>query len=168
MKYILPAIIMLILTVSVIRKNNTYDSFINGAADGLNILKIIFPALLGVITASEMLRASGAMDFLIKIVSPLTHLVGIPDDAAPIVLLRPISGSGSIGLLSDILKTNGADSFVGRVASVIMGATETTFYCISVYFAKTRVKSTAKILIIALICDFVSAVTAVWAVRLCF
>lgn len=165
MQYILPLMITLIIITSQARRKNTYDAFLNGASDGLELLKTIFPPLLGVMTASAMLRASGAMDLLAVAVAPVTEKLEIPAEVLPIAVLRPVSGGGSLGLLSDILNTEGADSFAGRAASVIMGATETTFYCISVYFAKTRVKSTAKILLIALICDVVSVIAAVWAVR---
>ena len=165
MQYILPVMIIFILVISQVRHQNTYDVFLEGVSDGLELLKTIFPPLLGVMTASSMLRASGAMELLSSVAAPVMERIGIPSEVLPIALLRPVSGGGSLGLLSDILKTYGADSFAGRSASVIMGATETTFYCVSVYFAKTRVKSTAKILLIALACDAVSAVTAVWAVR---
>ena len=166
MQYILPVIITMIIVFSNIKKKNAYDSFMNGVCDGMKLLKTIFPPLLAVITASSMLRASGAMEMILKLLSPAAEKLGIPSGVMPIALLRPISGGGSIGLLADILKSEGADTLTGRAASVIMGATETTFYCISVYFAKTRVKSTASILLIALFCDFVSVLAAVWAIRL--
>ena len=165
MQYILPIMIIFIIVISQARHQNTYDVFLEGASDGLELLKTIFPPLLGVMTASSMLRASGAMELFSSFASPVMERIGMPSEVLPIALLRPVSGGGSLGLLSDILKTYGADSLAGRSASVIMGATETTFYCVSVYFAKTRVKSTAKVLMIALICDAVSAFTAVWAVR---
>lgn len=165
MKYILPLFITIIILSSQLKRKNTYNSFISGAEDGLEILKSIFPALLGVMTASSMLRASGALDMLIGVLYPITNALGIPKEIMPIALLRPISGGGSLGLLSDILNTYGADSFIGKAASVIMGSTETTFYCISVYYAKTRAKSTAKILFIALLCDMSAAVIAVQMVQ---
>ncbi len=166
MKYILPLMITVIILTSQARHKNTYDAFLNGASEGLMLLKTIFPPLLGVMTAASMLRVSGAMELLASFATPLTQQLGIPSEVLPIALLRPVSGGGSLGLLSDILKTEGADSFAGRIASVIMGATETTFYCISVYFAKTRVKSTAKILLIALLCDAISVIVAVYAVKI--
>ena len=166
MQYILPVMITMIIVFSNIKKKNAYDSFMNGVCDGMKLLKTIFPPLLAVITASSMLRASGAMDMILKLLSPAAEKLGIPSGVMPIALLRPISGGGSIGLLAYILKSEGADTLTGRAASVIMGATETTFYCISVYFAKTRVKSTVSILFIALFCDFISVLAAVWAIRL--
>ena len=164
-QYILPLLIIGILLASRIQKRNTSDVFLDGAGDGIKILRNIFPALLGVMTAAAMLRASGALSLLIKLLVPITDALGMPHDVLPIALLRPISGGGSLGLLTDILKNSGADSFTGKTASVIMGATETTFYCISVYYAGTRARSTAKILILALLCDAAAAVLAVFAVR---
>lgn len=166
MQYVLPLIIMILILGSRIRKRDTYGAFLEGAGDGLSMLKNIFPALLCVMTAASMLRASGALEMLTRLISPAADALGIPPDVIPIALIRPVSGGGSIGFLTDILNSYGADSFVGKAASVIMGSTETTLYCISVYYAKTHAKSTAKILIVALLCDAVAAVAAVWAVRI--
>lgn len=165
MKYVLPFIITLIIIFSKIKRKNTYTAFINGASEGIGTLKAIFPSILAVVTVTSMLRVSGAMDMLTAFLSPLSNSLGISDSVMMLAVLRPLSGGGSLGLLSDILKSDGADTFIGKTASVIMGATETTFYCISVYFAKTRIKSSFSILAIALFCDFISVVLAVWAVK---
>ena len=166
MEYIMPGVIAAVLILSAVRRKNAYGAFIDGAGSGLSMIKSIFPALLCIMTASSMLRASGALGLITRLLSPLADAAGIPADVLPIALLRPVSGGGSIGLLADILNTYGADSFTGKAASVIMGSTETTLYCISVYYAKTRAKSTGKILAIALVCDAAAAVGAVWTVRL--
>ncbi len=166
MQYVLPFIITVVIIASRFHGRDTYGAFLEGAGDGLAMIKNIFPALLCVMTASAMLRESGALELITGLIAPVANAVGMPADVIPIALIRPVSGGGSIGLLTDILNTYGADSFVGKAASVIMGSTETTLYCISVYYAKTRAKSTAKILVIALLCDAAAAVMAVWAVRL--
>lgn len=166
MQYILPILIGAVIISSRIRGRDTYGAFIDGAGEGLMMIKSIFPALLCVTTAAAMLRASGAMELITRILAPAAEAVGMPADVLPIALLRPVSGGGSIGLLTDILNTYGPDSFIGKAASVIMGSTETTFYCISIYYAKTRAKSTAGILAAALLCDCAAAIGAVWAVRL--
>lgn len=165
MTYILPFIITIIIIVSQVKRRDTYNTFIKGAGDGLLILKNIFPALLGVMTAASMLRASGALDIFIKFISPVTDFLKIPPEIMPIALLRPVSGSGSLGILTNIFKEYGPDSVIGKISSVIMGSTETTFYCISVYYAKTRVKSSSKILCIALFCDFIAVLAAVYLCR---
>lgn len=164
MQYILPFLITVIIIISQSRKRNTYDIFIQGAGEGLEMIKSIFPTLLGVMTAASMLRASGALDILINLVSPITNILKIPPEIMPIAIIRPISGGGSLGILTNILETYGADSIIGRTASVIMGSTETTFYCVSIYYAKTRVKSTTGILCVGILCDFIAIIMAV---RLC-
>ncbi len=165
MQYILPIIITLIIVLSHIRRQRTYDLFIEGACEGFAVLKSIFPPLLAVTAAASMLRASGALDMLINAAAPAADFFGIPREVLPIAAIRPVSGGGALGILSELLSRYGADSFAGRSASVIMGATETTFYCVSVYYARTRVRSAAKILPIALLCDAVSVWAAVRAVE---
>ena len=164
MTYAIPAIIAAILVIALAKKQNTYDLFISGAADGMKIAANIFPPLLAVLTAAHMLRASGTLDIIINLLSPVTRL--IPAEVMPLALIRPLSGSGAIGILTEILNEHGADSEIGRIASVIMGSTETTFYCLCVYFAKTRAKHTLKAVPFAAVGDIVGIVTAVLLIRL--
>lgn len=144
MQYIIPVLILLIIIMALFHKLPVYETFIGGAEDGLKIIFGIFPSLLAVITAASMLRASGAIDLITGFLSPVTDLLRIPKEVMPLALIRPVSGSGALGLLTDILKTCGADTNAGLLASVIMGSTETTFYCLCVYFAKTKVKYTMR------------------------
>lgn len=153
MKYIIPLLILVIIVSAFLRKLPTYEIFIGGVEDGLKIVLGIFPALLAVLTAAAMLRASGAIDIIINFISPVTDFLHIPREVMPLALIRPVSGSGAIGLLTDILKNYGADSNAGKIASVIMGSTETTFYCLCVYFAKTKVKYTMRAIPCAVIGD---------------
>lgn len=166
MIYITPSIIMLIIIFALSRKKAVYSDFIDGAGDGLMLMKDIFPPLVAVLTAASMLKASGAMDGLIGIISPITEKIGLPSEVMPLVMIRPISGSGAIGVLSEILNDYGADSVIGRLASVICGSTETTFYCIAVYFAKTRVKNVRRAVPCAVVGDIAGIAAAVLAVRI--
>ena len=166
MQYIIPSIITFILIFALKKRVNTYNTFIDGAAEGMKIAAKIFPSLLAVVTASQMLRASGAIDMIIGLFAPVTDFLHIPREVMPLALIRPVSGSGSLGVLSDILTSYGADSKVGILASVIMGSTETTFYCLCVYFSHTKVKYTKKVLICALIGDIISILTGVCVINL--
>lgn len=163
MAYIIPAIIILILTAAIIKKQPSYDLFLDGAREGMKIAAGIFPPLLAILTAAYMLRASGTINILTSLLKPVSNF--LPPQIVPLALIRPLSGSGAMGILTDILKTSGADSEVGRIASVIMGSTETTFYCLAVYFAKTRAKHTLRALPFALIGDITGIVTAIILIR---
>ena len=165
MKYIIPAFISLILIFSLKKKEHAYELFCDGAGEGMKIAAGIFPALLAILTAAAMLRASGAIEMLCNFIMPITDKLGIPSEVVPLILLRPVSGSGSLGMLSDILNRFGADSIEGTLASVICASTETTFYCIMVYYSATRTKSTLKAVPCAIIGDIAGILGAVLAVR---
>jgi spore maturation protein B len=165
-KFIIPLIIFLIIVASLFRKLPTYEIFISGAEEGLKIVIGIFPAMLAVVTAAYMMRASGAIDLIINIISPITDFFHIPKEVMPLALIRPISGSGALGILTDILKNYGADSVIGKTASVIMGSTETTFYCLCVYFAKTKVKYTMRAIPCAVLGDIVGILAGVIIIKL--
>lgn len=166
MNLIIPILIAFILIVSAARKKPAYETFLSGAEDGMKIAAGIFPPLIGILAAAYMLRASGAIDMLISFIAPVTDFLHIPKEVMPLAMIRPVSGSGSIGILSELLNTYGADSETGRIASVIMGSTETTFYCLCVYFAKTRAKYTARVIPCALIGDIVGILMAVFIIKL--
>lgn len=165
MKYITPIILFIIIGFPMLWKKPVYSDFIAGAKEGLALLRDIFPPLAAILTASAMLRASGALDLALRVISPATARLGIPGEVMPLVLIRPVSGSGALGVLSDILKSSGADSYAGRLASVICGSTETTFYCLAVYFSKTRVTNIRRAIPCAVIADLVCVIAAVFALR---
>lgn len=166
MQYIIPVIILMIIIMALVRKLPAYEIFIGGVEDGLKIAAGIFPSLLAVLTAAYMLRASGAIDLLIGFLSPITSFFHIPKEVMPLALIRPVSGSGALGILTDTLNTYGADSEIGKIASVIMGSTETTFYCLCVYFAKTKVKYTMRAVPCAVIGDIIGILVGVIIVKL--
>ena len=157
---------MLVIIFALSRKRTVYNDFLSGAADGMKIIVDIFPPLLAMLTASAMLKASGALDIAVNFLSPITEKFGIPGDVMPLIMIRPVSGSGSIGLLTGILNDCGADSYVGRLASVICGSTETTFYCLAIYFAKTRVKSIKRAVPCAILGDIAGIAAALFALRI--
>lgn len=166
MELITPAIIAVIVITALIRRGAVYNDFINGAGSGLRLMADIFPPLLAMLVAVAMLRASGAMDAAIDFVAPAAERIGLPADVMPLVMIRPVSGSGALGVLSGILNNSGADSVSGRLASIICGSTETTFYCIAVYFAKTRVKYVKRAVPCAVLGDIAGIAAALFAVRI--
>lgn len=155
-----------VVVIALLKKVSAYETFVTGAEEGMKIAAGIFPALLAVLTASAMLRASGAIDFIINLISPVTDFLHIPKEVMPLALVRPVSGSGSLGLLTDILKKYGADGDIGKIASVIMGSTETTFYCLCVYFAKTKVKYTMRAVPCAVLGDIVGLLVGVTLIKM--
>lgn len=136
------------------------DTFNRGAKDGLHTLLGIFPALLFLLPMISVMRASGLLDALTELFAPLLGLLGIPSETAPILFLRPFSGSGALAAATDILLTYGADSLIGRTAAVMLGSTETTFYVLTVYFAGLGGSSPKRILPAALIADAVGFIAA--------
>ena len=142
------------------------ESFGRGAKDGLHTLLGIFPALLFLLPMIHLMRASGLLDALTTLFAPLLGLFGIPSEVAPILILRPFSGSGALAAAADILITYGADSLIGRTAAVMLGSTETTFYVLTVYFAGIDQADTKRILPAALIADMVGFMAAAWTARL--
>lgn len=160
MSYIIPIIILLILTYGYIKGVKVYEVFIEGAKEGLAITYRIFPYIAAMLLAVGMLRRSGGLDFLLHIISPLTNALGIPRDIMPLVIMKPLSGSGALGVLADILKRAGPDSFEGIVASTIMSSTETIFYTITVYFGSVGIRNIRHTLVAALIADFAGVIGA--------
>lgn len=168
MEIVVPAFIAIIVMIGLIKKIPVFDAFVDGAKKGLITLYSIIPTLVGLIVAVNMLKASGALDMLCDFISPAAEFLGFPKEIVPMVLLRPVSGSGSTALLNQIYTDSGPDSFAGRVASVLAGSTETTFYAITVYFGATRVKKIRHTMWVALVADFTAAVMAVLTVRIFF
>lgn len=166
--YAIPTIFLLILGIGAYREVKVYDIFVEGAKEGITTIIRIIPPLVGLMVAVGVFRASGALDFLVYAASPLAGLLGIPSETMPLALLRPVSGSASLALVSEIVKIYGPDSLIGRVASTMMGSTETIFYTLAVYFGSVGIKNIRFTLIAALIADFVSVVASSWACTLIF
>ena len=157
----IPIIILIIVIYGILEKIKVFDNFIDGAREGLKIVKKIFPTLLGVFLAVGALRSSGVLDLIIKIIFPITNILNIPQEIMPLAIVRPISGSASMAVATDIMKNYGVDSKIGLIASTIMGSTETTLYTIAIYTSCVEVKKIRFVLTAALIADIVGMTTAV-------
>lgn len=167
-KSIIPLIIILIITYGTIKNVNVYECFVEGAKEGLIVCYTIFPYLLAMIFAVSVFRESGALDYFINIVRPVAKIIDLPPEVVPLVFVKPLSGSGAIGVFTEILKTYGPDSNIGRIASVIMGSTETIFYTLTVYFGAVGIKEIRHTLWAAILADLVAIIMAVLTVRLIF
>lgn len=166
--FIIPITVVSIIVFGFIRRVPVFDAFLQGAKAGLKSTYSIAPSLIGLIVAVTMLRASGAFDLLSEWIAPAAEFLGFPKEVLPMALLRPVSGSGSIAVLNSILTDCGADSFAGRVASVMMGSTETTFYAVTVYYGSVGIKKIRHTIPVALCADFAGMVMAVLTVSLFF
>ncbi len=153
--YIVPCLLLLVALFALRRRENAYDLMLTGASEGLTLLLSLMPALILLLTAVTMLRASGAVELLSRFFAPVFRLFGIPPETALLVLIRPISGSAALAVGSEIMAQYGVDSVIGRTAAIMLGSTETTFYAISVYFGAAGIRRTRYTLIAALFADFV-------------
>lgn len=157
----IPLFMLVILTVGMIKKVKVYDCFAEGAKDGISTALRVFPNLLTMLVAIGIFRESGALDYVIKLLGPVFALIGVPQEVLPLALLRPLSGSGGLAILGDILENYHPDSFVGRVASTMMGSAETIFYTLAVYFGAIGIKQYRHTLPAALIADFAALIASV-------
>ena len=164
--FAVPIIILVIIIWGVIEKKPIFDLFLDGAKEGLEVTVKIFPTLIGIFFAIALLRSSGLVNLCTNLIKPITNILKVPSEIMPLAILRPISGSGSIGVATDIMKQYGVDSFIGNVASVIMGSTETTLYTIAVYTSYVKIRKNRGILIAALTADIVGMLTAVTFCRI--
>ncbi|MCH5185029.1 MAG: spore maturation protein [Oscillospiraceae bacterium] len=167
-EFAIPFMIILILSAAFFRRVGVYQSFTDGAEDGIRTVVKIFPVMTAILVAVAMMRESGLGSIIIGLISPVTDALKIPAGLVPLMLLRPVSGGGSLGILTDMLAEYGADSFIGRCASVITGSTETTLYTIMVYFSATRAKYTRCTLPAAILADILGMTAGVYVCRIFF
>lgn len=169
--FILFTVIVSFILLALFKKVNVYEAFIEGAKDGFKTAVKIIPYLVAILVAIGVFRASGAMDWLVSAVTWGFERLGINADftpALPTALMKPLSGSGARGMMVDAMTTYGADSFVGRVASTVQGATDTTFYILAVYFGAVGIKNTRYAVVCGLIADFVGIIASVMLAYLFF
>ena len=166
--YLVPGLLLLASLLALGKKESSYNLLLDGAAEGLRLLATILPALILLLTAVHMLRASGAMEHISTFLAPAFAFFGIPPETAMLVLVRPISGSAALAVGADLMKTYGVDSLIGRTAAVMLGSTETTFYTISIYFGAAGIKKTRYALPAALFADMVGFCMASWTVKLLY
>ncbi len=162
---LLPLIIAAVLITAFVRKTDVFGEFTQGVKEGLRTVLDIFPSLFCLVVTVAAFRASGGTELLSELLSPVFSAVGMPEECAPLVLLRPFSGSGALAVFDDILRSVGPDSRAGRVASVILGSSETTFYTLSVYFSAVGVKRTRYALPCALCGDIAGFLVSAAAVN---
>lgn len=162
----MPLIILLIVSYGLIEKNKVFDDFLEGAKEGLEIVISILPTLIGLFVAIGALRSSGILDIIIRFITPLLNVIHFPSEIIPLAMLRPISGSGSIAIATDIMKNYGVDSTIGIMASTIMGSTETTLYTIAIYTSCVKIKKTRFILLASLTADIIGILVSVGICRI--
>lgn len=159
--YILPAIFITVLGYALFKKIKIFDVFLIGAKKGANSCFNILPTLVGLVVAISMMRASGVLDFLADLLSPVLSALHFPTEVLPLALLKPVSGSGAIAMIKDIFQNAGVDSESGKLASVMLGSSETTFYALAVYYGATKVKNTRYTVFAAVVADVVGIIASV-------
>ncbi len=157
----IPLMMTCILLHGLIKGVKLYDAFVEGAAEGFKTVMRIMPYLIAIFLAIGLLRKSGAMTLLVKLLTPVTRLLGIPAEVLPLALMRPFSGSGSLGIVKDLIESYGADSFIGRVSATMMGSAETIFFTMAVYFGAIGITKSRHTVIAALVSHFAAVIASV-------
>lgn len=165
------AIPFLLLAVPIygqIKKVPVYEAFVEGAEEGFKTAVKIIPFLVGMMVAISVFRASGAMDYLIHFITPLMILLGAPPEVLPMAVMRPLSGSGTLGIATELMRIYGPDSFIGRLASVMQGTTDTTFFVLTVYFGSVAIKRYKYALITGLSADIIGLIASIYICNILF
>ncbi|ASV69149.1 spore maturation protein [Cytobacillus sp. FSL W7-1323] len=166
--WFIPVLIGFILVYATFKKVPTYESFVEGGKDGIKIAISIIPFLVGMMVAIAIFRASGALEYFLDFIRPLFVAIGIPADVVPLAIIRPISGNAALGMTTDLIAEHGPDSLIGRMASVIQGSTDTTFYVLTVYFGAVGIKKMGDALKVGLLADLAGFIAAILIVLLVF
>ena len=162
---LIPALLLVVSIVALGRRVDVYAALLEGGRSGLELVKSILPAQVLLLTAVELLRASGAMEALTRLLAPAAAWLGIPPETLPLVLIRPLSGSGALALGAELMAAHGPDSLIGRTAAVMLGSTETTFYTVSIYFSAAGVRKSRYAIPAALVADLTGFVAASFFTR---
>ena len=165
---VVPALLAGTAVIALGRRVDVYAALTRGAGEGLTVMIRILPALVGLLTAVAMFRASGAMEWLSLHCGQLLTCLGIPGELMPLMLVRPVSGNGALAVGSELIAAHGPDSYIGRVAAVMLGSTETTFYTIAVYYGSAGIRKTRYTIPAALTADLAGFIASAFAVRLLF
>lgn len=156
-----PLMIFFIVSISFKEKKKTFENFLEGAKSSISILLEIFPTLIGLFVAINMLRVSGVLNFIVNIFMPVFAFIGVPGEILPMAILRPISGSSTVAVATELMKQYGVDSYIGLIISTIMGSTETTLYTVSVYTRGKNYKNIGRVITVALIGDILGILLSV-------
>lgn len=165
-KSLVPIIIGATVFWGLIKGVKVYECFVEGAKEALGICVKIFPYLLAMLLSVSIVRTSGALNFFIGVVSRFTSIIQLPGEVLPLVLIKPLSGSGALGVFTEIIKNYGPDTYIGILASIIMGTTETIFYTISIYYGSVKIKRIRHTLWAALLADMVAIISAIYFTKL--
>ena len=157
-----------IIIYGISKKTPVFDAFIEGARDGLATVGRVFPPLIALLVAVGMFRSSGALDMIIPALAPIARLIGLPKEILPLALMRPVSGSGAIAIFKDLIGASGPDSTAGRIAAIMMGSSETTFYAVAVYYGSLKITKTRYTVPAALAGDLAGLIGSIIAVKLLF
>lgn len=164
----IPIIILFIVSYGVFKKVKVYEVFVEGAKDGLKICKNIFPYLLCMLLAIKVFRESGILEYIINFIEPFTNILGIPKEVITQIFIKPLSGSGALGIFTDNIKSFGPDSFLGVLSSVLMGSTETIFYTIALYFGAVKIKKIRHTLWTAILSEIIGVILAINITKIIF
>lgn len=159
---VVPIMILAILVFATFKKVKVYEAFVDGAKDGFKSVVKIAPFLLTMLFAIDIFRSSGALDYMLSFFSPIAKMFNIPEGVLPMILIKPLSGSASLGVMTDIMNTYGVDSIEGKIASVLMGSSETIFYTLSIYFGALGIKRIRHSLPAALLAHVIGSFVAVY------
>jgi len=164
----IPLLLLLFLGWGAVKRVKVYEVFVEGGKEGFAVAVKIIPYLVAMLVAIGIFRASGAMELLVALLTPVTSVIGMPPETLAMALMRPLSGSGSLGVMTELMKVHGPDSLIGILASTMYGSSETTFYVLAVYFGAVGVKNTRHAVPTGLIADVAGMLAAVWIVNLLF
>jgi len=158
----IPVLLLLIPLIGWLRQVKVYETFVEGAAEGFHTAIRIMPFLIAMLVAVNIFRASGAMTILTDLLAPLLAWCNVPPDLIPLAIMRPLSGTGALGLATEILNTYGPDSLVGRIASTLIGSTDTTFYILTVYFGAVGISKPRYSVFVGILGDIFSFFMSIW------
>ena len=164
----IPLLVLFIVVYGAYKKVKIYEAFVEGAKEGFQVGVRIIPYLVAMLVAIGIFRAGGAMDFLNLLLSPITGWIGMPAETLPMALMRPLSGTGALGVMAETIKAHGPDSLIGRMVAVMMGSGETTFYVLAVYFGSVGITRTRQAVPAGIIADVVGILMSVWLVNWIF
>jgi len=167
-KWMIPIIIFFVPLIAYLRRVRVYESFVKGAKKGFSTGIKIIPYLVAMLVAINIFRASGAMELIISLLNPVMNLIGAPAEVLPMALMRPLSGSGSLGLATELINTHGPDSLIGRLASTMQGSTDTTFFILTLYFGSVGIYRYRYALYTGLIADAAGILASIFIVNLVF
>ncbi|MGI5911484.1 MAG: spore maturation protein [Syntrophomonadaceae bacterium] len=167
-RWAIPFLLLIVPLAGLFKKVPVYETFVEGAEEGFTTAIKIIPFLVGMMVAISVFRASGAMDVLSQVLEPLTARFGVPSEVLPLAIMRPLSGSGVLGMATELMKTHGPDSLIGRIASVMQGTTDTTFFVLTVYFGAVGIKKYRYSIITGLTADITGFIAAIYICNLIF